>query len=106
MAITGRSRGIFRKMNKWKAWEAETSSLEYQFSNDPARFRFTHQTSFVKQHSGWSRMPGIRWIVAFFRQFFASVTKVDYMTMRHGFINEQVVSAGVLLHQCTRVDQI
>ncbi|KAK7283468.1 hypothetical protein RIF29_13008 [Crotalaria pallida] len=75
------------KMNKWKAWEAETSSLEYQFSNDPARFRFAHQTSFVKQHSGWSRMPGIRWIVAFFRQFFASVTKVDYMTMRHGFIN-------------------
>ncbi|KAF2312517.1 hypothetical protein GH714_034938 [Hevea brasiliensis] len=25
--------------------------------------------------------------VAFFRQFFASVTKVDYLTMRHGFIN-------------------
>ncbi|MED6183560.1 hypothetical protein PIB30_038964 [Stylosanthes scabra] len=75
------------KMKKWKSWEAETSSLEYQFSNDPARFRLAHQTSFVKQHSGWSRMPGIRWIVAFFRQFFASVTKVDYMTMRHGFIN-------------------
>ncbi|WVZ20428.1 hypothetical protein V8G54_007750 [Vigna mungo] len=31
--------------------------------------------------------------VAFFRQFFASVTKVDYMTMRHGFIN---VGARVL----------
>ncbi|TKY75351.1 MLO protein-like 1 [Spatholobus suberectus] len=75
------------KMKKWKAWEAETSSLEYQFTNDPARFRFAHQTSFVRRHSGWSRMPGIRWIVAFFRQFFASVTKVDYMTMRHGFIN-------------------
>ncbi|KAJ1427416.1 Mlo-related protein [Sesbania bispinosa] len=75
------------KMKKWKAWEAETSSLEYQFTNDPARFRFAHQTTFVRRHSGWSRMPGIRWIVAFFRQFFASVTKVDYMTMRHGFIN-------------------
>ncbi|XP_061372795.1 MLO protein homolog 1-like [Gastrolobium bilobum] len=75
------------KMKKWKAWEAETSSLEYQFTNDPARFRFAHQTSFVRRHSGLSRMPGIRWIVAFFRQFFASVTKVDYMTMRHGFIN-------------------
>ncbi|XP_047163156.1 MLO protein homolog 1-like [Vigna umbellata] len=75
------------KMKKWKAWEAETSSLEYQFTNDPSRFRFAHQTSFVRRHSGWSRMPGIRWIVAFFRQFFASVTKVDYMTMRHGFIN-------------------
>ncbi|KAF4370487.1 hypothetical protein G4B88_005208, partial [Cannabis sativa] len=54
---------------------------------NPERFRFTRQTSFVKRHSGISRTPGIRWIVAFFRQFFNSVTKVDYMTMRHGFIN-------------------
>ncbi|EXB56292.1 MLO protein-1-like protein [Morus notabilis] len=75
------------KMKKWKAWELETSSFEYQFTNDPTRFRFTRQTSFVKRHSGISRIPGIRWIVAFFRQFFGSVTKVDYMTMRHGFIN-------------------
>ncbi|XP_058785566.1 MLO protein homolog 1-like [Vicia villosa] len=75
------------KMKKWKAWEDETSSVEYQFTHDPARFRFAHQTSFVRRHSGWTRKPGIRWIVAFFRQFFASVSKVDYMTMRHGFIN-------------------
>ncbi|KAH0982989.1 hypothetical protein GBA52_010166 [Prunus armeniaca] len=75
------------KMKKWKAWESETSSLEYQFTNDPSRFRFIRQTSFIKRHSGFSTMPGIRWIVAFFRQFFGSVTRVDYMTMRHGFIN-------------------
>ncbi|XP_062100576.1 MLO protein homolog 1-like [Humulus lupulus] len=75
------------KMKKWKVWESETSSFEYQFTNDPERFRFTRQTSFVKRHSGLSKTPGIRWIVAFFRQFFNSVTKVDYMTMRHGFIN-------------------
>ncbi|XAR61518.1 hypothetical protein NMG60_11015965 [Bertholletia excelsa] len=75
------------KMRKWKRWESETSSLEYQFNNDPARFRFAHQTSFVKRHAGFSRRPGIRWIAAFFRQFFGSVSKVDYMTMRHGFIN-------------------
>ncbi|KAK1553828.1 hypothetical protein Q3G72_004149 [Acer saccharum] len=75
------------KMQKWKVWESETSSIEYQFTNDPSRFRFTHQTSFVKRHSGFSRTPGIRWIVAFFRQFLGSVTKVDYLTMRHGFIN-------------------
>ncbi|XP_038972433.1 MLO protein homolog 1-like [Phoenix dactylifera] len=74
------------KMKKWKTWEAETASLEYQFSNDPSRFRFTHQTSFVKRHVGLSSTPGIRWMVAFFRQFFRSVTKVDYLTMRHGFI--------------------
>ncbi|XP_020262248.1 LOW QUALITY PROTEIN: MLO protein homolog 1-like [Asparagus officinalis] len=75
------------KIKKWKAWEAETASLKYQFTNDPARFRFSHQTSFVKRHFGMSSTPGIRWILAYFRQFFASVTKVDYLTMCHGFIN-------------------
>ncbi|XP_031270072.1 MLO protein homolog 1-like [Pistacia vera] len=75
------------KVKKWKSWESETSSLEYQFTNDPERFRFTHQTSFVRRHSGLSRTPGIRWIIAFFRQFFGSVSKVDYLTMRNGFIN-------------------
>ncbi|KAL4650446.1 hypothetical protein ACB092_01G089000 [Castanea dentata] len=75
------------KMKKWKAWESETESFEYQFTNDPARFRFTHQTSFVRRHSGLSRTPGIKWIVAFCRQFFGSLSKVDYLTMRRGFIN-------------------
>ncbi|GAU30156.1 hypothetical protein TSUD_311070 [Trifolium subterraneum] len=53
------------KMQKWKAWEAETSSVEYQFTHDPARFRFAHQTTFVRRHSGWTRKPGIRWISSF-----------------------------------------
>ncbi|KAL8240027.1 hypothetical protein R6Q59_013382 [Mikania micrantha] len=76
------------KMKKWKTWEAETTSLEYEFTNDPARFRFAHQTSFVKRHTGLSTRPGIRWVVAFFRQFFGSISKVDYLTIRNGFINK------------------
>ncbi|KAI3725576.1 hypothetical protein L1987_65366 [Smallanthus sonchifolius] len=76
------------KMKKWKTWEAETTSLEYEFTNDPARFRFAHQTSFVKRHTGLSTKPGIRWVVAFFRQFFGSISKVDYLTIRNGFINK------------------
>ncbi|KAM7517384.1 hypothetical protein LguiA_006967 [Lonicera macranthoides] len=53
---------VIKQMKKWKAWELETSSLEYQFRNDPARFRFAHQTSFVRRHTGFSTTPGIRWI--------------------------------------------
>ncbi|KAK2660925.1 hypothetical protein Ddye_007458 [Dipteronia dyeriana] len=90
------------KMHKWKVWESETSSFEYQFTNDPSRFRFTHQTSFVKRHSGFSRTPGIRWIVAFFRQFLGSVTKVDYLTMRHGFINHTSLDYCSNLFTCKR----
>ncbi|KAJ6991697.1 hypothetical protein NC653_019765 [Populus alba x Populus x berolinensis] len=51
------------KMKRWKSWELETTSLEYQFTNVNV------------------------FQVAFFRQFFASITKVDYLTLRHGFIN-------------------
>lgn len=31
--------------------------------SDPSRFRFAHQTSFVRRHSGLSTMPGVRYIV-------------------------------------------
>nr|GEW89903.1 MLO protein homolog 1-like [Tanacetum cinerariifolium] len=47
-------------MKKWKKWEAKTTSLEYEFTNDPARFRFAHQSSFVKRHTGLSTKPEIR----------------------------------------------
>ncbi|KAK8671638.1 hypothetical protein V6N13_038228 [Hibiscus sabdariffa] len=75
------------KMRKWKAWENETKTIEYQFYNDPERFRFARDTSFGRRHLNfWSRSTLTLWIVCFFRQFFGSVTKVDYLTLRHGFI--------------------
>ncbi|KAL0436885.1 UNVERIFIED_CONTAM: MLO-like protein 6 [Sesamum radiatum] len=75
------------KMRKWKAWEKETRTAEYQFSHDPERFRFARETSFGRRHlSFWSKTPVLLWIVCFFRQFVRSVPKVDYLTLRHGFI--------------------
>ncbi|PKI43239.1 hypothetical protein CRG98_036325 [Punica granatum] len=75
------------KMGKWKLWENETKTFEYQYYNDPERFRFARETSFGRRHLHfWSKSPVTLWIVCFFRQFLGSVTKVDYMTLRHGFI--------------------
>eukprot|EP01018_Ginkgo_biloba_P000698 Gb_12176 [translate_table: standard] len=75
------------KMHKWKVWEQETKALEYQYSQDPTQFRFNRETSFVKSHRYlWSHTPIFIWIACFFGQFFRSVTKVDYLTMRHRFI--------------------
>ncbi|PON58557.1 Mlo-related protein [Parasponia andersonii] len=75
------------KMRKWKVWEDETKRIEYMYNNDPERFRFTRDTSFGRRHLNfWSQSPFSLWIVCFFRQFFGSVTKVDYLTLRHGFI--------------------
>ncbi|KAI4322240.1 hypothetical protein L6164_021951 [Bauhinia variegata] len=75
------------KMKRWKRWERETKTAEYQFSHDPERFRFARETSFGRRHlSFWTRNPVLIWIVCFFRQFVRSVPKVDYLTLRHGFI--------------------
>ncbi|KAA3455656.1 MLO-like protein 12 [Gossypium australe] len=75
------------KMRKWESWEAETRTLEYQFSNDPRRFLLIHQTSFARRHLRfWSEHRFLRWPACFLRQFYASVSKVDYFTLRHGFI--------------------
>ncbi|KAF7811915.1 MLO1 [Senna tora] len=75
------------KMRKWKTWEDETKTIEYQFYNDPERFRFTRDTTFGRRHMNiWSRSTISLWIASFFRQFFGSVTKADYMALRHGFI--------------------
>ncbi|KAF5470680.1 hypothetical protein F2P56_011177 [Juglans regia] len=75
------------KMRRWKHWETETRTVEYQFSHDPERFRFARDTSFGRRHlSFWTKTPALMWIVCFFRQFVRSVPKVDYLTLRHGFI--------------------
>ncbi|XP_068331134.1 MLO-like protein 6 isoform X2 [Pyrus communis] len=76
------------KMRTWKVWEKETKSIDYrQFYNDSERFRFARDTSFGRRHLNfWSKSPVSLWIVSFFRQFSHSVTKVDYLTLRHGFI--------------------
>ncbi|KAK9112406.1 hypothetical protein Scep_019925 [Stephania cephalantha] len=75
------------KIRGWKEWERETQTQDYEFSNDTSRFRLTHETSFVRGHNSvWARIPVLVYVYCFFRQFFRSVTKADYLTMRHGFI--------------------
>ncbi|KAK7250753.1 hypothetical protein RIF29_33407 [Crotalaria pallida] len=76
------------KIRGWKAWEEETSSHGYEFANDPSRFRLTHETSFVKAHATfWTRYSIFFYIGCFFRQFYRSVGKADYLTLRNGFIS-------------------
>ncbi|MBA0811392.1 hypothetical protein Gohar_003293, partial [Gossypium harknessii] len=75
------------KMKTWKTWENEAKTVKYQYYNDPERFRFLRDTSFGRRHLNfWSSSTLSVWIVCFFRQFYGSVTKVDYLTLRHGFI--------------------
>jgi len=75
------------KTRIWKVWEKETCLPTYEFQYDPSKFRLTHQTSFVRQHAScWSKSTILLYVVSFFRQFFRSVRRTDYLTLRHGFI--------------------
>ncbi|KAJ6724957.1 MLO-LIKE PROTEIN 1 [Salix viminalis] len=50
------------KMRRWESWEADTRTLDYQFSTDPRRFQFSHQTSFGKRHLRyWNENSVLRW---------------------------------------------
>ncbi|KAI7997499.1 MLO-like protein 3 [Camellia lanceoleosa] len=62
------------KMRRWKAWEKETQTTEYQAANGMRHDALCNSTAHL-------------WIKCFFRQFFKSVAKVDYLTLRHGFIS-------------------
>ncbi|KAI5331669.1 hypothetical protein L3X38_021795 [Prunus dulcis] len=87
LACPLKSSGPRTQMKRWESWEAETRTLEYQFSYDPRRFQLTYQTSFGKRHlKCWSDNRLLRWPASFVRQFFNSVSKSDYFTLRHGFI--------------------
>lgn len=88
VVYSGVTMGLGRaKMRRWKAWEKETQTVEYQAANDPNRFRLTRQTTFGRRHmNNWTTTSVVLWIKCFFRQFFNSVAKVDYFTLRHGFI--------------------
>ncbi|KAI4327863.1 hypothetical protein L6164_020275 [Bauhinia variegata] len=76
------------KIRGWKTWEEETSSHGYEFSTDTSRFRLTHETSFVRAHASfWTKIPIFFYIGCFFRQFYRSVRKADYLALRNGFIS-------------------
>ncbi|XP_047180805.1 MLO-like protein 9 [Vigna umbellata] len=79
------------KMRRWKRWEEETRTLEYQIANDPRRFQYTGQTTIAKRHLNfWSYHSPLLWMVCFIRQFYVSVSEDDYYTLRNGFIAANV----------------
>lgn len=72
------------KIRGWKVWERDA----VKDHDEVSRFRLTHEDSFVKDHtSAWASNKISFFILCFFRQFFRSVRRADFLTMRHGFIS-------------------
>ncbi|CAM0884003.1 unnamed protein product [Alopecurus aequalis] len=74
------------KIRQWKPWESEITKNDA--GNGPKKFTNVQQFEFIREHfNGIGKDSMIlSWMHSFVKQFYASVTRSDYTTMRLGFI--------------------
>ncbi|XP_060167463.1 MLO-like protein 13 isoform X1 [Lycium barbarum] len=72
------------KIQEWRHWEHSI-----QRESRPHHVHVLHLQSFMDRAGRrWRKYALISWTVAFFKQFYGSVTKSDYVVLRTGFIRE------------------
>nr|AWN06640.1 MLO protein 4 [Rosa odorata var. gigantea] len=79
------------KIRQWRAWEDAIAAQNYdsqQFLNKKHKFTRVQEHAFIKERFlGMGKNSALLgWIHSFFKQFYASVTRSDYVTLRLGFI--------------------
>nr|XP_025612522.1 MLO-like protein 1 isoform X2 [Arachis hypogaea] len=77
------------KIRQWKHWEDSIAKQNYETDQVLKRKVVdVQQHDFIKDRfSGFGKDSAIvGWLKSFFKQFYGSVTKSDYVTLRHGFI--------------------
>lgn len=74
------------RIRQWKHWEDSIRKDR----NGGAHVSRHHHHKFFKEraHGYWRRTAIISWMIAFFKQFYGSITKSDYIALRQGFIKE------------------
>ncbi|XP_024024648.1 MLO-like protein 1, partial [Morus notabilis] len=77
------------KIRQWKHWEDSISKQEYN-PEEVIKTQFTHvhDHDFIRNRflGIGKNLVFLSWLRSFFKQFYGSVTKTDYMTLRLGFI--------------------
>ncbi|XP_057953264.1 MLO-like protein 1 [Malania oleifera] len=77
------------KIRQWKHWEDSIAKDNYNTDHVlQKKVTNVHQHTFIKEHFlGLGKNSALLgWVHSFFKQFYASVTKSDYITLRLGFI--------------------
>ncbi|KAI9177708.1 hypothetical protein LWI28_018346 [Acer negundo] len=73
------------RISQWKHWE-DTARNEAKLVKVPSKEKH-HKLFFSKRAIGyWRKSAVVSWLISFFKQFYNSVTKSDYITLRQGFI--------------------
>ncbi|KAJ0977032.1 hypothetical protein J5N97_012506 [Dioscorea zingiberensis] len=72
------------KILEWKGWE---ESIQKDNTENTPAMTHVNQFEFIrKRFKRFRDLAALSWVHSFFKQFYGSVTKSDYKTMRHGFI--------------------
>uniref|UniRef100_A0ACD5WF89 Uncharacterized protein n=1 Tax=Avena sativa TaxID=4498 RepID=A0ACD5WF89_AVESA len=81
------------KMRKWKQWEVQIRreierNRQLQSDSGPRRTFLVHENLYIRNHSNGFGQDSrvLSWLHSFVKQFYGSVTKIDYTTMRLGFV--------------------
>ncbi|XP_016652200.1 PREDICTED: MLO-like protein 3 [Prunus mume] len=84
------------KMRSFQAWEKDAQAQtmgQHQVAHDPNLFRFTRQTTGGRRDMNSCTENRVQlWIKCFSRQFYNSIEKAHYLTLRHGFISTHLSS--------------
>lgn len=85
------------KIRTWKPWEEDIQTKKYKAEdaiNKKTKVTHVAHDHFVKTHAmgTWGKSALLSWMVSFFKQFYGSVRKSDYCTLRLGFIEKHCPS--------------
>ncbi|XVF29970.1 hypothetical protein REPUB_Repub16aG0017100 [Reevesia pubescens] len=76
------------KIHQWKSWEDYAKDMEYDPEVVKTKITQVQEHDFIRNRflgiGKNSELQG--WVYSFFKQFYGSVTKSDYITLRLGFI--------------------
>ncbi|XP_073284551.1 MLO-like protein 13 [Primulina huaijiensis] len=76
------------KIREWTHWE-----LSIRNEASTHHRSLNHMREFMERAGNyWRKFHVVSWVVAFFKQFYGSVTKSDYLALRQGFIREHCPS--------------
>ncbi|XP_042004917.1 MLO-like protein 13 [Salvia splendens] len=76
------------KIRQWRHWELSIRNEARRPHRVHGHARAQFEGFMERAGNYWRKFTVISWVVAFFKQFYGSVTKSDYIALRSGFIRE------------------
>ncbi|KAJ6426312.1 hypothetical protein OIU84_022011 [Salix udensis] len=74
------------RIKQWKSWEDSITNQSTRTDPHKHEHHYLHQFIIKHKKGYWRKSAVISWMIAFFKQFYGSITKSDYVALRKGFI--------------------